>query len=145
MEFPVKTVMPSSLRSFGFSIVMVCFGLAGCATYSPSPAPEHEPPPVARPAPSMPEQPVRAVDRLLQDSRSQLAARDWQAAIASAERGLRIDRREAELYLLLAQAYHGLGDLDRSVQFARQGLRHVTSERSAVARALNDLAAAEIH
>jgi Tfp pilus assembly protein PilF len=81
------------------------------------------------------------VDRLLEESRRQLVLRDWHAAIASAERGLRIDRREAELYLMIAEGYRGLGDDDRSVQFARQGLRHA-KQGSRIADALHNLVAA---
>lgn len=114
--------------------------LGGCASYTPLPE-QTEQQPASLPAPAIPQQePERAVDRLLQESRSQLAARDWQAAIASAERGLRIDRREAELYLLLAEGYRGLGNADRSVQFARQGLRYAGAN-SPVARALHNLIA----
>lgn len=140
MKRAMTAVQRVNLRLVGPLMLVLYLSLVGCATYAPSPTPEQAPP-ATRPAPTLPQQPVRALDRLLQESRSKLAARDWQAAIASAERGLRIDRREAELYLLLAQAYRELGNLDRSVQFARQGLRYVTSERSPIARALNELAA----
>ncbi|MCW8196212.1 hypothetical protein F6455_15570 [Proteobacteria bacterium 005FR1] len=134
------------MRGAALGLISSALVLAGCATYTPAPAPapapESETGSASRPAPAIPKQePERAVDRLLEESRSQLAARDWQAAIASAERGLRINRREAELYLLIAEAYRGLGNGDRSVQFARQGLRHA-AEGSRTAKALHNLVAA---
>jgi Tfp pilus assembly protein PilF len=144
METAVKNANPGKpqvLPSFGTILLAICFALGGCATHTPEPEA-----PQSRRVPAIPqEQPVRAVDRLLQESRDQLAVRDWQAAIASAERGLRIDRRQAELYLLLAEGYRGLGNYDRSVQFARQGLRHA-DQGSAIASALQGLIATlEIH
>lgn len=60
---------------------------------------------------------------------------EYRRAIATAERALRIDRRHAELYLVLARSYWQLAQPDQSEQFARQGLRYVASGQ-AIAEAL---------
>src|SRR5690625_3439472 len=51
---------------------------------------------------------------------------ELQGATASAERGLRIDRREPAVYLLLARSYLELAQPRRADEFARQGLRFTT-------------------
>ena len=53
-----------------------------------------------------------------------IGAGRWDDAIAAAERGLRIERRSAELYLVLARAYSAMHDNTQAVAFARQGLRY---------------------
>lgn len=68
-----------------------------------------------------------AVSSLIQAARSAYQTGDYTGAIASAERGLRIDRREPELYLLLAQSYLAQARPAQAEQFARQGLRHSSS------------------
>lgn len=73
-----------------------------------------------------------AVNQLLTDARRHLVAQNWEAASASAERGLRIDRREPELYLVLARAYLGLADPHRALEFVRQGLRYANNDSSPV-------------
>lgn len=73
-----------------------------------------------------------ALNQLLKDAHRHLAAENWEAASASAERGLRIDRREPELYLVLARAYLGLADPRRALEFVRQGLRYASNELSPV-------------
>lgn len=69
-----------------------------------------------------------AVSSLIQAARNAYQMGDYSGAIASAERGLRIDRREPELYLLLAQSYLAQARPDQAEQFARQGLRHSGSD-----------------
>ena len=76
-----------------------------------------------------------AVQSLVNQSRAQYNARNYQSAIATAERGLRIDRRTPELYLLLAQSYVQLAMPQQAEQFARQGLRY-SQAGSAVAEGL---------
>lgn len=76
-----------------------------------------------------------AVMSLINQSRAQYNARNYQGAIATAERGLRIDRRAPELYLLLAQSYVQLAMPQQAEQFARQGLRY-SQAGSAVAEGL---------
>ncbi|BFM05731.1 tetratricopeptide repeat protein [Halioxenophilus aromaticivorans] len=53
------------------------------------------------------------------------AQQDWSTAIEQAERGLRVNRRQPELYLILAQSYWQLGESAQASQFARQGLRYL--------------------
>jgi Tfp pilus assembly protein PilF len=133
-----KKAMAQRRLTATFSLVTILLGLSACATRT-APVVPPEKPPISRPQPSAPQAPVHALNRMLQESRAQVAAGDWQAAIVSAERGLRIDRREPELYLLLATSYWELADGDRARQFARQGLRYVVDPRSLVAEKLNDL------
>lgn len=64
-----------------------------------------------------------AVTSLINQSRAQYNARNYPAAIATAERGLRIDRRTPELYLLLAQSYLQQSNAPQAKQFVQQGLR----------------------
>lgn len=65
-----------------------------------------------------------AVVSLIDQSRLAYEQGDYMGAIATAERGLRIDRREPELYLVLAQSYLDLAQMEQARQFAEQGLRH---------------------
>lgn len=65
-----------------------------------------------------------AVVSLIEQSRLAYEQGDYNSAIASAERGLRIDRREPEFYLVLAQCYLELARPVQAQQFALQGLRH---------------------
>jgi len=81
----------------------------------------------------------RATAQLIADAQRQFQRNDWQAAIAIAERGLRVDRREVRLYLLIAKSYRALGSMDISKQFAEQGLRYVSEPTSAIAREFNRL------
>lgn len=76
-----------------------------------------------------------AVTSLTNQARAQYNTRDYQTAIATAERGLRIDRRSPELYLIIAQSYVQLAMPQRAEQFVQQGLRYSPSG-SAVAEAL---------
>ena len=83
---------------------------------------------VVEPAPP-PEAPVQgrsnsAVDSLLAQGRSEYRNGDYSRAIASAERALRIDRRNPAVYLLLAENYQRLGNTGQAEQFAQQGLRY---------------------
>jgi len=65
-----------------------------------------------------------AVDSLVKQARAQYLSRDYQNAIATAERGLRIDRRAADLYLVLAQSYIQLSLPQKATMFVQQGLRY---------------------
>ena len=62
--------------------------------------------------------------KILQQAQQQLKADDISGAIVSAERGLRVDRREPEFYAVLAEAYSVLNNRAQSIQFAKQGLRY---------------------
>lgn len=95
------------------------------------------PPPLgeapAEEAPSTAPQPPAvnpAVISLGNQARGQYNARNYQGAIATAERGLRIDRRASELYLVLAQSYLQLAMPQQAEQFVQQGLRFAQSGSS---------------
>lgn len=69
-----------------------------------------------------------AAESLAQLARTQYQARQYESAIATAERGLRIERRAASLYLVLAQSYVQLGLPDKAKNFVQQGLRYANPE-----------------
>src|SRR5690606_8553894 len=122
----------------GRCLALVLASLLAACVSAPQPVEELPPP---RPK-TQSAQPLPAVLGLVEQGRRQMQAGNWQAAIASAERGLRIDRREPELYLLLAQGYLALGENARALEFARQGRRYLHEADSALARQLADLQAA---
>lgn len=76
------------------------------------------------------------VERIFNDADAALAARQWERAIALAERGLRIERKEPRFYWVLATAYEQLSNIKQSQSFAKQGLRYV-EKNSALARQLS--------
>lgn len=116
--------------------------IAGCTPYN---AQQHRPapskpatakpvtPPVVQPQPGALPKPAPAVSlnpaalSLAKQARNQYLAQDYQGAIATAERGLRIERRAADLYLVLAQAYVQLGQPQKAEMFVQQGLRFAPS------------------
>lgn len=122
------------------------FILVGCAAPGPRDLPPVEepsapPPMVTQPPleeapvqqpPAPPPQPAvnPAVSSLVNQARAQYNARNYQVAIATAERGLRIDRRAPELYLILAQSYLQLSMPQQAEQFVQQGLRFAQSGSS---------------
>ena len=65
-----------------------------------------------------------AVADLLSQARLQYRYGEYQYAVRTAERGLRIDRGQSEWYLILAESYLKLGSSGNAQQFARQGLRY---------------------
>jgi tetratricopeptide (TPR) repeat protein len=65
-----------------------------------------------------------AVVSLIAQANVQYQAKNYQAAIATAERGLRIDRRAPELYLILAKSYVQLSNIPLAQQFVQQGIRY---------------------
>ena len=91
-------------------------------------------PPEKPPTPAVPTAPApqtravppvgNAVVSLAAQARAQYAARNYQGAVATAERGLRIDRRAPELYLILAQSYVQLANTQLAQQFVQQGIRY---------------------
>lgn len=96
-------------------------------TMQPESSPVDSPvmPAVIKPAPA----PVNiATDSLTSLARAQYQAKQYQSAIATAERGLRIDRRAAALYLLLAQSYVQLDMPQKAINFVQQGLRYTTPD-----------------
>ncbi|ODS24680.1 hypothetical protein AB835_02055 [Candidatus Endobugula sertula] len=80
-----------------------------------------QPVPMNKPKPSS-TSPLK--NKLIKQSEEKLQDNDFKGAIALAERGLRIDRKEAYFYQLLAEAYELLGNKTQSVYFAKQGLRY---------------------
>lgn len=93
--------------------------------------PEEQTPPTTQQPPAV----NPAVISLGNQARVQYNARNYQGAIATAERGLRIDRRASELYLVLAQSYLQLAMPQQAEQFVQQGLRFAQSG-SSVAQSL---------
>jgi tetratricopeptide (TPR) repeat protein len=89
----------------------------GVAVYA---VPDIAPLETAPPAPSS----NGAVTSLITQARSLYDQQDYQSAIATAERGLRIDRRSADLYLVLAQSYLQLALPQKAQMFVQQGLRY---------------------
>jgi len=87
--------------------------------------------------PAQPQPPLinPAVNSLINQARAQYNAGNYPSAIATAERGLRIDRRTPELYLVLAQSYLQQSNTQQAKQFVQQGLRFAQSG-SAVADSL---------
>lgn len=122
--------------------------LVGCATHtatqSAPPVVEKSqptPPPVVK-QPEKPVEPVtpppaipqtqapapsatsNATASLVAQARAQYQAKNYQGAIATAERALRIDRRSPEVYLILAQSYVQLANKQLAMQFVQQGIRY---------------------
>jgi len=128
-------------------VIFMLTQLVGCASHvtSQSTPPvieksEPETPPVVSP-PEKPVEPVappvvpqtkapaptassNATASLVSQARAQYQAKNYQAAIATAERALRIDRRSPEVYLVLAQSYVQLANTQLAMQFVQQGIRY---------------------
>mgnify|MGYP002712292809 CR=1 FL=1 len=122
-------------------LIIVISVFSGCTTNAPTqqPAPvierpaavpPQDQPAVVQPQPGAVPAPVPApavlnpaAQSLARQATSQYQRQDYQGAIATAERGLRIERRAADLYLVLAQSYVQLGLPDKAQMFVQQGLR----------------------
>ena len=65
-----------------------------------------------------------ATASLVSQARAQYQAKNYQGAIAIAERALRIDRRVPDAYLILAQSYMQLANTQVALQFVQQGIRY---------------------
>lgn len=122
--------------------------LVGCATHSttqPVPPVIEKSEPVTPPVVKEPEKPVEpvappqtvpqtkapvptvtsnATASLVSQARAQYQAKNYQGAVATAERALRIDRRSPEVYLILAQSYVQLANKQLAMQFVQQGIRY---------------------
>lgn len=95
--------------------------LSGCASQTPTAAqPDRSAPPATE------AEPVHrpAAQDYAERARAALEQGQYDAAIATAERGLRVNRYQAELYWLLAQAYSRQGLQEQATNFARLGLRY---------------------
>jgi tetratricopeptide (TPR) repeat protein len=118
-------------------LVLAALLLAGCAGPVVRDTPEDvatEAPAAAEPD-ALPASTAGAVDSLVIQAREHYQQANFPAAIAAAERGLRIDRRVPELYLILAQSYFQLAMPQQADAFARQGLRYSEPD-SLIAEAL---------
>lgn len=109
-------------------------GLVACGTVPQSAVEEPKSGPSGEVGPRL-----QAVVQMAETGSAALERGDYEAAIAAAERGLRIDRRMPELYLILAHSYRALGNPARARQFAQQGLRYVEEPAGETGRALEDL------
>lgn len=122
-------------------LIIVLSVFTGCATNTqpqnpapvvdrPTVVPPENQPAVVQPQPGAVPAPVPAAavlnpaaQSLARQARSQYQSQDYQGAIATAERGLRIERRAADLYLVLAQSYVQLALPEKAKMFVQQGLR----------------------
>lgn len=134
--FYFRQVAPTSITRL--VILVFLFSALACTKQSMSPSPSTT---VEDRSPSTINQNSgnRATAQLIADAQRQYQLNDWSAAIATAERGLRVDRRDVRLYLLIAKSYRALGDIDLSKQFAEQGLRYVSKPTSDIALEFNRL------
>lgn len=109
--------------------------LTACAPLAPTPdegeplpptaptGPAPTPPPVpSRPVPPPPPPTKPAVAALLRDAWSHYRDRNYDSAIAVAERAQRIDARNPEVYLVLASSHAAQGDAAAARGLARKGL-----------------------
>ena len=71
---------------------------------------------------------IPLIERLVTQSYQALDRRNYQVAINTAERGLRVDRKEARFYWVLAQSYKFLQNQQQSIYFAKQGLRYASKK-----------------
>lgn len=130
------------LRSAVIVLTVIAAVLAaGCAPLMPSdnryPAPSEDIEDINKPQPRSPAslepasiEPAAPKPSAARLAVGQLLAEGWQLhrqgayerSNAVAERAMRLDRLEAEIYLLLATNYFQLWNLDAAEQLARQGL-----------------------
>lgn len=67
---------------------------------------------------------VPIIERLVEQANQQYRANNYNMAINTAERGLRINRKEPRFYLALTKSYKKLNNNQQSIHFAKQGLRY---------------------
>ena len=104
----------------------------------PQPAPRQEPSDIRPGDSEVAMGAISAVDELLEEAWGYHDDGEFERAIAVAERALRMDRRNAEVYLVMASGNYELYRNDRARQLANQGLAY--AERgSATYRRLRDL------
>ena len=73
---------------------------------------------------------IPIIERLAEQANLQYRANNYKQAINTAERGLRINRKEARFYLTLTKAHKRLNNNRQAVFFARQGLRYAQKNSS---------------
>lgn len=120
-----------------YAVVAVLAIAAGCAPISPGLPPPTQPspwPPIEPPAPAPQPgdkiKPVETREETAGNAVAQLLAEAWRLnqggqydrSNAVAERALRLNRAEAEIYLVLASNYFAMAQLQLAEQLARQGL-----------------------
>lgn len=149
-----------------FVLSMALLLLAGCAgnPYSyprsrpaPPPAPTVEAPPpaptsepvIVQPHPEEDEQVIvpgtssetnPVVGRLITQGWDLFYAREYDRAIATGERAMRLERTNAEIYYLLARCHQQQSRIDQARQLTRQGLVY-SPKGSLMERQLNTLLA----
>lgn len=144
------------------AVFFIATQLVGCASsvHRDTPAPVIDrTPPTPVPETKQPEKPVeppvipqavpqtqapapapssKAVTSLVDQARAQYKAKNYQAAVATAERALKIDRRSPEAYLVLAQSYVQMANNQLAIQFVQQGIRYAQAG-SDLAQTLKEL------
>ena len=66
--------------------------------------------------------------KLLVSAKKELVDNNPREAIVLAEKGLRVDRKDSQFYIILADAYERMGDKQQSMYFAQQGLRYAQKD-----------------
>ncbi len=115
---------PLTLISVGL-LLTACQSTGPQVSESESSSNTRPPPPLTIvPERQAPQHHTAAAQVLLDEAQQLQGRQQWQQAIEVAERGLRIDRRMAEFYLVLAQSYEAMGERSSAQSFARQGARY---------------------
>ncbi len=145
-NYVVKKIVLNKCLFLGV-LLLIVMNLVGCASNvkpeaapvvieksDPVPVPEVKAPvkpvepvvPEAVPQtrPTVPAASSNATASLVSQARAQYQAKNYQGAIAIAERALRIDRRSPDVYLVLAQSYIQLANTQVALQFVQQGIRY---------------------
>ena len=105
----------------------------------PAPAPDTEPEPQRiEPTVTAPVSGNGAVQSLLEDARRLSRTGEYDRSNAVAERAMRIDHAEPEVYLVMASNYLAMTQLQLAEQLVRQGLP-LAGQRPAVKRQLEAL------
>lgn len=161
---------PGSRSLTRLLVAMLCIAAAGCTApvYEPAPAPPvprtatNAPPPAPgtggvpqtpapEPAPAPPPEPIPpppppassgATAALLQQSRQQSAAGDYAMATSSLERALRINPRDADLWVELGRLKLRQGDYAQAESMGRRGLVVAGNDAARRARCEDLIAAA---
>jgi len=102
-------------------------------------APQGESPQYTKPAPEQRET-YSVSAQVFKEAQAQLERGEWRKAVQVAERGLRIDRHNAQMYWILSHCYAEMGEDERSLSFAQQGLSFVGKDNWSLERRLKALA-----
>lgn len=107
--------------------------ICGCAPLDPYYAPTAGSAPIDESGQAQPREPIQPTERsaavsttavreLLVQAKNLHMAGSYQRSLAVAERALRLDRHEPDIYLLLAANYVALEDYSQATQLIGQGL-----------------------